>query len=570
MGDLFEIGGKQLGGGLDKLEDLGEDLQEGYDEFIEVTTRFYAGDHFFKVYRDNDNDLRTLLQGNVPFSLDPIFNRNSGWPRAIFWAGSFAALYYFIFGLRLIHPVIYSYNERDVSSSFSYQYTPVGVPRPTVTVCPKGDGLRCDCMLFKFQLCRARTKKERKYFDNLVCESQVLDKDPGSLSTLCADDWSPNTLDWANDKCGSDLLRGNTLNERVNERRRRGDAYITKEESILYAGVRLSSENTVVELNNDLFTVPNEKVNSTWINYHYLAVSEGKMCMQISPIDRMNVENMQTQVGSTRGYHIVVNDTIDTYVRSSPTTGVDVYIDYDFEDYQFPLMEIPIPVSSGVVTTIAYEQDVYRRKKGYGDIASQTCLPDGTGDSRNFCNTQSTLANVKKECKDTCTNTSAADFFGINASVVDYAAYGCSFRCYDSVPPVYETYDVCPTLCEVRDGTYTVTTADQNKFGRMKNQNEYGSAGNVVALNIGVSKFVTSELNEDVAMSFSAAVGNIGGSLNLYFGPAFMTVFAYLELVAIGIFLSFKSDIDENEGDNIEDHKLVSEKEEKKGEVEKE
>jgi len=72
-------------------------------------------------------------------------------------------------------------------------------------------------------------------------------------------------------------------------------------------------------------------------------------------------------------------------------------------------------------------------------------------------------------------------------------------------------------------------------------------------------------LSESIAKSFSAMVGGIGGTLNLYFGPAFMPLFAYLELMIIGTFLSFKSDIE----DDIEDHKVEkSEKKDLKEEME--
>jgi len=554
MGDLFEIGGKQLGGGLDVLEDLGDDIQEGYDELVDVTTKFYAGNYFEEEFQKHDNNLRKYIQGNVPFSLLPIFNPINGLPRSLVWAGIFIALYFTLFGTRLIQPVIVSFKEKGVSSAFVDIYRTTGVQRPTVTICPKGDGLRCDCKLFKLQLCSVRSKAESRYFSNLVCESQILDD--SALTTLCADDWSPATLELYEDPCGTETLSGEILKERVLDRRRRGKPYITKEEMILYAGVKLGSENTHVFLSkkNDL-----TRVNETWINYNFLSVYHGKMCMQVVPDN--GPQSMQILVGSKSGYRIIVNGTFDSVVRSSPVTGVDVFMDYDFEEGEEPILLMPIPVSSGLVTTIGYEMQTYKRKQGYGDLASRTCLPEGQ--SRRRCQNQLFLEAVQKSCD--CTNTSAALQFGINTSVVNYGAFGCDFKCYDETDPVNTGFETCPTLCDSMTGSYTVTVADQNRFGRKQIKAEYGSAGSVVTLNIGCSKLVIEELSESIAKSFSAMVGGIGGTLNLYFGPAFMPLFAYLELMIIGTFLSFKSDIE----DDIEDHKVEkSEKKDLKEEME--
>jgi len=196
----------------------------------------------------------------------------------------------------------------------------------------------------------------------------------------------------------------------------------------------------------------------------------------------------------------------------------------------------------------------YNRKQGYGDLASRTCLTEGQ--SRSRCQNQLFLETVQTSC--TCANTSAALHFGINASVVNYGAFGCDFRCYDLTDPVNIGFETCPTLCDAMTASYTVTVADQNRFGRKQIKALYGSAGSVVTLNIGCSKLVIEELSESISKTFSGAVGSIGGTLNLYFGPAFMPLFAYLELMIIGTFLSFKSNIE----DDIEDHK--AEKSEKK------
>lgn len=95
---------------------------------------------------------------------DAFYSRN-GWGRTLMylvtWIG-FGVLF-----LYLTIPLLRDYHDKAVTTFIDFpEFTTKGVPLPIVTVCPHGNGIRCDCLLWRRLYCRYLNERPNKEWRN--------------------------------------------------------------------------------------------------------------------------------------------------------------------------------------------------------------------------------------------------------------------------------------------------------------------------------------------------------------------------------------------------------------------
>lgn len=538
---------------LKAAQDLADELkaksQEAYNENIDRVTNFWGGP-WVKLFAESDHDLTKYVRGNVPWDLDPMFNIDSGWPRKLIWWFAFISLGIFAVNW-LMKPEFLKYWEKTTNTNIYTEYKN-SLALPIVTICPNGNGMRCDCVLWKKVVCKFRKDPEfssfQDYFYRNVCNRVDIESpspfDP-DLDSLCADDW--DQIGWDSDLCGVNGVEGEDLYYTILNRTEDGQPFVTAEELLLYGAVIY--EDVEVTLNSPSLNEEKIQVNESWINYKYLAPQQRKVCMQITPLEGYNISTTQDNPGSENGFKIIIKDTLEKFISSTSYAGVDVFITVPPETglnaVDLIALDNPIPISGGVPSTISYAVTRSTLLSGLGlnDI-SKACQEEG--ESHYICKEKKTLTFITDSCG-LCVETLNASFFGREDSV-EYDSYGCDHTCHDAIKADV-TFEDCPILCATFANKFSIFTEKLSEYGLITNAETEGLTKEYLELNVGAASFEVTVKEENEAQTFGAMLGNVGGFTNLYFGPDAMSIALYLETILFGLLLSFRTWDDVEEDD---------------------
>lgn len=477
--------------------------------------------------------MRQYLADNVPWGLSPLFNPIGTWARRIsyivFW---FAAAYLFFWVI--IGPTFFTLINKDVSTVVQTVQHSEGLAFPTITICPKGSGMRCNCMMWKRLACAFlpdRDPMQSQYFSSLICSNpnQI------ELNRKCDSDWL--NLDFANDQC-TGLIDSEELFNTIMDRYSDGFPYLTGEEMLVYSGVKFDENITEVSFNDGKFGFPNTVVNASWVDYNFLSLEKMRVCMQVKiPEDELGLGyTMQSSLGTDHGLQIIVNDTFNKQLSSAKADGVNIYLDHNDD----PEMEVSlfdkVPVATGKPSTIGFTLESTELLPGYGYDVERNCVPDG--ELRNVCKKKVRLLSVMERCTN-CGRTNYTHIFNVNSS--KYQSMGCDYRCLvDDSDTKQATFEECPQRCNMKRGRYTIFTSSLSRFGRTAFLNKWKNADNILQVDVGATSFSERVFASGSATDLPNFIGGLGGNLNLFFGPDMMTAIAYIETVVIGVLLSYR------------------------------
>jgi len=546
-------GQKKADDPLKAAQDLADELkqksQKVINENIDRVTDFWGGP-FRAEFDENDHNFAKYARDNVPFDLSPMFRLDSGWPRKLIWWFAFISIGIF-FVTYLMGPEFTKWWTHGTTTNVRTESVP-SIALPIVTICPNGNGMRCDCVLWKKLVCEFKTDREfssfKDYFFDYVCEKTEIENngpfDP-DLNMVCDTEWKE--LGWESDKCGINGVVGQDLYYTILNRTEDGKPFVTAEELLLYGAVIY--DDIDVTLNTLSLTGAKVQGNESWINYRYLALEERKVCTQITPLNGYNVSTSQEVAGSENGLRIIVKDTYEDVISTAISAGVIVYITVPtvpgVEATNIVSLDMPIPISGGNPSTISYEITKNRLLNDWGDNPiSKYCNEEG--ETNFLCSQRQKLTRIRENC-DACIDTKNAMFFGRDDSQ-SYVSYGCDITCHEiEAEPV--NYDDCPILCETTSPRFTIYTERLSSYGVINDKKE-GLTNQYLQISIGAASLDVSVKEEAKASTFGAMLGNVGGLANLYFGPDAMGVAGYFELIFFGFLLSFRTWNDEDDDED--------------------
>jgi len=239
-----------------------------------------------------------------------------------------------------------------------------------------------------------------------------------------------------------------------------------------------------------------------------------------------------------KALQVLVDGHMDEILPNNDGSGVDIFIennDYRSNERVY-LYDLPIPASGSEVTSITYQVTRSLLLKGYGGEKSRTCTDEG--DRRRVCNAKKNLQEVFKYC-DFCTKVQYASYFGFSDNETEqfYGAFGCDVNCVNTTNVKPVSFAECPSRCiDVFTTTVGYYPVQQTKYQKKLYSLLFGSdkKDGVTDVRIGIETFDVHVIKQSPAQTLGGLIGTVGGNLNLWFGPDFMSAVWFLELIIFG------------------------------------
>ena len=214
------------------------------------------------------------------------FYSRNGWGRTTLYLMTW--LGFGVFFLFLTIPLIRDYQARVLSTYVGFDTgTSEGLPLPIVTVCPHGDGIRCDCLLWRKLYCRydidVPNEEWRRRFGEYGCVRYFQRTDLGEPfwfdpqcedfingSVALTDSCAPTQREIQDLPFLQDVNADVLYDAIVGREESDGGPYITYEELAIYGSLRIADNVHFFRAEGMLRDRDLVDVNAEWVERSYL------------------------------------------------------------------------------------------------------------------------------------------------------------------------------------------------------------------------------------------------------------------------------------------------------------